>query len=100
MAGEPVFFGRMKLTMNIDDDLLREIMHLTGARTRAKAVEIALRELARRHDMRTSFAAGLGMTPEELRRAFDPASLAALLPPARLAAEPPSPYAKTDPPGH
>jgi Arc/MetJ family transcription regulator len=66
----------MKMTMHIDEEVLDRVMKITGASTKKEAVEIALNEMARRHKMKELFSAGLGMTPDELRNAYDPASLA------------------------
>ena len=65
----------MKMTMHIDEDVLDRVMKRTGAKTKTAAVEIALNEMARRHKMKELFAAGLGLTPDELKNAFDPHSL-------------------------
>ncbi len=65
----------MKMTMHIDEDVLDRVMKLTGAKTKTAAVEIALNEMARRHKMKELFTAGLGFTPDELKKAFDPHSL-------------------------
>ena len=64
----------MKMTMHIDEDVLDRVMKITGAKTKTEAVEIALNEMARRHKMKELFSAGLGLTPEELKASFDPAS--------------------------
>jgi Arc/MetJ family transcription regulator len=64
----------MKMTMHIDEEVLERVMKITGARTKTAAVEIALTEMARRHKMKELFSAGLGLTAEELKNAFDPAS--------------------------
>jgi Arc/MetJ family transcription regulator len=64
----------MKMTMHIDEDVLARVMKVTGAKTKTQAVEIALREMARRHKMKELFTAGLGLTPDELRNAFSPES--------------------------
>ncbi len=89
----------MKMTMHIDEDVLARVMKITGASTKTEAVEIALKEMARRHKMKELFTAGLGLTAEELRNAFDPASpdggLQELQP--AVAAESPASYGKTDP---
>lgn len=45
----------MKMTMHIDEDVLAEVMALTGAKTKTDAVEMALRDLARRHKQRRLF---------------------------------------------
>jgi Arc/MetJ family transcription regulator len=64
----------MKMTMHIDEEVLARVMKVTGAKTKTLAVEIALREMARRHKMKELFTAGLGLTPDELRNAFAPES--------------------------
>ena len=74
-------------------------MKITGAKTKTAAVEIALNEMARRHKMKELFSAGLGMTPEELKNAFDPSSLPEEPQHVTLVAEPPAPYGKPDPTG-
>ena len=86
----------MKMTMHIDEDVLARVMKITGASTKTEAVEIALKEMARRHKMKELFTAGLGLTPDELRNAFDPASLA-IDNHGLNAAEDPEPYGKSDP---
>jgi hypothetical protein len=62
------------MTMHIDEDVLARVMKVTGAKTKTLAVEIALKEMARRHKMKELFTAGLGLTPDELRNAFAPES--------------------------
>lgn len=62
------------MTMHIDEEVLDRVMKITGAKTKTAAVELALTEMARRHKMKELFSEGLGMTPEELRNAIDPAS--------------------------
>lgn len=64
----------MKMTMHIDEEVLDRVMKITGAKTKTAAVEMALSDLARRHKMKELFSAGLGMTAEELKNAFDPNS--------------------------
>ncbi len=61
------------MTMHIDEELLDRVIKITGARSKTAAVELALKELARRHGMKELFASGLGLSPEELKRAVDPA---------------------------
>ncbi len=41
----------MKMTMNIDEDVLNEVMEITGAKTKTAAVEMALTEMARRRKL-------------------------------------------------
>lgn len=39
----------MRTNVEIDDDVLREVRRLTGAKTKREAVDLALRELVARH---------------------------------------------------
>ena len=55
----------MKMTMHIDEDVLAEVMELTGAKTKTAAVEMALRDLARRHKQRRLFRTPLWPTHED-----------------------------------
>lgn len=87
----------MKMTMHIDEEVLERVMKITGAKTKTAAVEIALNEMARRHKMKELFRAGLGMTPDELRNALDPASYPDWEGTAPLVAEPKAPYGTPDP---
>ncbi len=89
----------VKMTMHIDEEVLERVMKITGAKTKTGAVEIALNEMARRHKMKELFSAGLGMTPDELKNAFDPSSLPEEPQHVILAAEPRAPYGKPDPAG-
>lgn len=89
----------VKMTMHIDEEVLDRVMKITGAKTKTAAVEIALKEMARRHKMKELFSAGLGMTPEELKNAFDPNSLPEEPQPVTLVAESPAPHGKPDPAG-
>jgi Arc/MetJ family transcription regulator len=56
----------MKMTIEIPEDVLAELMQLTGHQTKRDAVEFALRETARRAKWRRVWSEGLGMTPDEL----------------------------------
>ena len=56
----------MKMTIEIPEDVLTELMHLTGHQTKRDAVEFALREAARRAKWRRVWSAGLGTSPEAL----------------------------------
>lgn len=62
------------MTLHIDDALLERVMAATGAESKTKAVDLALREMDRRADLRRLTAEGLGLSPNELREAFNPAS--------------------------
>src|SRR5574344_1793634 len=61
-----ILTGAMKMTMHIDEDVLAQVMELTGAKTKTQAVEMALTEMARRHKQKKFFQKGLGLTPEQL----------------------------------
>lgn len=65
----------MKMTMHIDDALLARVMEATGATSKTKAIDLALREMDRRAKLVEICREGLGLTPDELKEAFDPASL-------------------------
>jgi Arc/MetJ family transcription regulator len=86
----------MKMTMHIDEDVLARVMKVTGAKTKTLAVEIALKEMARRHKMRELFTAGLGLTPDELRNVYAPESETADQPGLK-AAEDTTAYGKPGP---
>ncbi len=58
------------MTMHIDEDVLARVIKVTGAKSKTKAVEIALTEMARRHKLHERLSQGLGMTPDELRTEF------------------------------
>ncbi|HEY0943681.1 MAG TPA: type II toxin-antitoxin system VapB family antitoxin [Opitutaceae bacterium] len=53
------------MTMHIDEDVLAQVMEITGAKSKTQAVEIALKEMARRHKQRKLFAQPLELTPEQ-----------------------------------
>ena len=63
----------MKMTMYIDDALLARVMEATGATSKTKAIDLALREMDRRAKLVKLAAAGLGLAPDELKDAVDPA---------------------------
>ena len=63
----------MKMTMYIDDDLLERVMEATGATSKTKAIDLALREMDRRARLIKLANAGLGLTADELKEAVDPA---------------------------
>lgn len=56
----------MKMTVEIPEDVLSELMQLTGLQTKRQAVEYALREAARRAKWRRVWGEGLGLTPDQL----------------------------------
>ncbi len=68
------YFCHMKVTMHIDEALLKRVMAAVGVTSKTKAVDLALRELDRRAELIRLARAGLGLTEPELRHAFDPSS--------------------------
>jgi Arc/MetJ family transcription regulator len=40
----------MRINIDVDDVLLRQVQRLTGARTKREAVDLALREVLARHE--------------------------------------------------
>ncbi len=87
----------MKMTMNIDEDVLARVMKVTGAKTKTQAVEMALTEMARRHKMKELFSQGLGLTPDELRAEFAPSPADVLDSHGLMVAVDQAPYGKTRP---
>ena len=63
----------MKMTLHIDDALLARVMVATGAASKTKAIDLALREVDRKSTLVRLAKAGLGLSPDELRDAVDPA---------------------------
>jgi Arc/MetJ family transcription regulator len=70
MACMPYLFF-MKMTMHIDEDILAHVVKITGVASKTKAVEVALTELVRRHRFKELAGKGLGLSPEELKNAWE-----------------------------
>jgi Arc/MetJ family transcription regulator len=68
------YFCCMKMTMHIDEALLQRVIAATGAASKTKAVDLALRELDRRAELVRLAREGLGLSAEELKHAFYPDS--------------------------
>jgi len=64
----------MKLTINLDKELLENAVRATGAKTKTEAITIALREVERQARLREVLREGLGASADELRAMFDSAS--------------------------
>lgn len=62
----------MKVTMNIDDDLLKRVMKASGIKSKTGAVNHTLREWDRRHRLKTLSEISLGFTDAEVVNALDP----------------------------
>jgi hypothetical protein len=65
----------MRLTLNIDGDLLDRVVKSTGSKTKTAAIHHALEEIDRRNRLHELLKEGLGLSPEELENMFDPASI-------------------------
>jgi Arc/MetJ family transcription regulator len=65
------YHTRMKMTMHIDESVLAEVMDITGAKTKTGAVEMALKEMARKSKLKKLLRAGMGLTPDEIKASFD-----------------------------
>lgn len=62
----------MKMTMHIDEALLKRVMREYEFPSKTEAVEAALKELDRQMRLRDFRKNGLGLTPDELADAVDP----------------------------
>jgi len=51
----------MKITLNVDDDLLARVMDTTGAKTKTEAIHAALAEIDRRHKLISLLAEDIGI---------------------------------------
>ena len=65
----------MKMTMHIDEDVLNQVMKVTGAASKTEAVAMALKEMARRSRLKKILSKGSGVPAEQLDKAYDPISL-------------------------
>ena len=62
------------MTLHIDDALLGRVMAVTGAESKTKAIDVALREIDRRAELKRLASEGLGLSADALREVYDPAS--------------------------
>lgn len=62
----------MKMTMHIDEDLLARVMKAHDCASKTEAVDMALREMARKADFRAMVAAPSPFSAAELRDAVEP----------------------------
>jgi Arc/MetJ family transcription regulator len=69
----------MKMTMHIDEALLKRVVEAYGCESKTEAVEMALREMDRKVRYREFLKEGLSLTREELMDAvipgYDPKNL-------------------------
>lgn len=63
----------MKMTLHIDEELLSRVMEATGTSSKTRAIDLALREMDRRAKLINLSTAGLGLGPDQLKEAVDPA---------------------------
>ncbi len=81
----------MKMTMHIDEGLLKRVMEDYEYSSKTEAVEMALRELDRKMRFRRFGIEGLGLTPEEWEDAifpgYDPKDLSTYRPLSMVAEE-------------
>lgn len=61
------------MTMHIDEALLERVMAATGASSKTAAIDLALREMDRRAELKRLAEKGLGLSADELKESFDPA---------------------------
>jgi hypothetical protein len=64
-----MYVRTMKLTLNIDDDLLARVMETTGAKTKTEAIHAALAEVDRRNKLIALLEEGVGEI--DWKNAFD-----------------------------
>ncbi len=62
----------MKMTMHIDEDLLAKVMAAHGCESKTEAVDMALREMARKAGFKAMVAAGSPFSAAELKAAVEP----------------------------
>ena len=76
----------MKLTLNIDDELLERVRETTGAKTKTEAIHVALNEMDRKSKLRELLARDdFGMTSEDWKNAWEDPGAAAEDFPAKVA---------------
>jgi Arc/MetJ family transcription regulator len=64
----------MKMTMHINDALLKRVMKYHGLTSKTAAIDLALRKMDRRAELVRLAKAGLGLSTAELKKAYDPAT--------------------------
>lgn len=62
----------MKMTMHIDEILLKRVMDAYGCATKTDAVEMALKEMDRRKRFKAFVSKPSPFSPEELAKGVDP----------------------------
>lgn len=69
----------MKITLNVNDDLLNRVVKSSGSKTKTAAIDLALREMDRRARLTEVLTKGSGLQGEELANMFDPTTDPTLL---------------------
>lgn len=64
----------MKLTINVDDALLKRVVAHTGCKTKTDAIHLALREIDRRARLVRTLEKGSGVAAKDLPHMFAPES--------------------------
>lgn len=78
----------MKMTLHIDEALVRGVMESTGARTKTEAIHLALTEMDRRHRLNELLAKDdFGLDAKGWAKAFAPESNPPAQAPLRLVKE-------------
>lgn len=67
----PYHVNIMKMTMHIDEDVLDDVVKITGVASKTMAVKKALTEMVRRYRLKALAKRGLGLTSEELKNAWE-----------------------------
>ena len=62
----------MKMTMNIDEDLLDRVIKAHGFSSKTEAVEMALREMDRRSRFMAVVKKGIGLTHVQFAQSVEP----------------------------
>jgi Arc/MetJ family transcription regulator len=62
----------MKVTINIDDEILARVMASSGIKSKTEAINHTLREWDRRHRLREMLEKIAARTGDEMRDSFDP----------------------------
>ena len=65
---------QMKLTVNLDQEILDKVVEITGSTTKTEAIMFALKEVERRARLVEVLREGLGASESELKSMFDPNS--------------------------
>ena len=67
-----MYHACMKLTLNIDDELLDRVQRSTGAKTKTEAIHNALQEMDRRHRLLEVLRSDeISLSAEELTNAWE-----------------------------